>query len=115
MDSVGGRSLDRFVSFPIVDVMSYLFLSRLFTVSLLSLLRTGGRVQRLRYDHDRTIPVIGPALSVPYILGRILSPLFPDSSCPSSPSHPVARCTELPDESSGGKGYVTCSWHVISK
>lgn len=115
MDLVGGRSLDCFVSFPNVDTMSYLLLSRLFAVSLLSLLRTGGQVQRLRYDHDRTIPVTGLALSVPYILGRILSPLFLASSCPSSPPHPFARCTELPDESSQGKGYVTCSWHVIGK
>lgn len=115
MDLVGGPSLDHFVSFPNVDRGSYLLLSRLLAVSLLSLLRTGGRLQRLRYDHDRTIPETGPALSVPYILGRILSPLFPARSCPSSPSHPFARCTELPDESSWEKGYVTCSWHVIGK
>lgn len=59
MDLVEGRFLDCFVSFPNVDIMSYLLLSRLFAVSLLSLLRIGGRLQRLRYDHDRTIPVTG--------------------------------------------------------
>lgn len=65
MDLVGGPSLDRLVSFPSVDIVSYLLLSQLFAVPLLSLLRTGGRLQRLRYDHDMTIPVTGPALSVP--------------------------------------------------
>lgn len=65
MDLVGGRSLDGLVSFPSVDIVSYLFLSQLFAVPLLSLLRTGGQLQRLRYDYDMTIPITGLALSVP--------------------------------------------------